>query len=131
MKATGIIRRVDDLGRVVIPKEIRKNLKIKDGDALEIFIDKGQVIFQKYNNIDWEFIGNVLSGSILADVPFALYDSNFDVTFRTNSMFADDGSTIEADFIRTIGNYGYIAFCDDDYSQSSMVVNLIEKLIQG
>lgn len=40
MKATGIVRRIDDLGRVVIPKEIRKNLDIKDGDPLELFIDE-------------------------------------------------------------------------------------------
>lgn len=48
MKATGIIRRIDDLGRVVIPKEIRRTLKIREGDPLEIFVDRGAVIFQKY-----------------------------------------------------------------------------------
>ena len=51
MKATGIVRRIDDLGRVVIPKEIRRALKIREGDPLEIFITKeGGVVFQKYNN---------------------------------------------------------------------------------
>ena len=40
MKATGVVRRIDDLGRVVIPKEIRKTLRIKEGDPLEIFTDK-------------------------------------------------------------------------------------------
>ena len=51
MRATGIVRRIDDLGRVVIPKEIRKNLGIKEGDPLEIFVDPVQrmVCFQKYN----------------------------------------------------------------------------------
>ena len=50
MKATGIVRRIDDLGRVVIPKEIRKNMRIKEGDALEIFTDKnGIVSFKKYS----------------------------------------------------------------------------------
>ena len=49
MRATGIVRRIDDLGRVVIPKEIRKNLHIMDGEPLEIFITKeGGVVFQKY-----------------------------------------------------------------------------------
>ena len=47
MKATGIIRRIDELGRVVIPKEIRKMMKIKEGEALEIFTDNNKVIFQK------------------------------------------------------------------------------------
>lgn len=52
MKATGVVRRIDDLGRVVIPKEIRKTLRIKEGDPLEIFTDKeGQVILQKYSPI--------------------------------------------------------------------------------
>ena len=48
MKATGIIRRVDDLGRVVIPKEVRRTLKIKEGDPLEIFTDRDYVCFKKY-----------------------------------------------------------------------------------
>ena len=48
MKATGIVRRVDDLGRVVIPKEIRRTMNIREGEALEIFIEDKKVIFQKY-----------------------------------------------------------------------------------
>lgn len=48
MKATGIVRRIDDLGRVVIPKEIRRTMKICEGDPLEIFLENGAVIFQKY-----------------------------------------------------------------------------------
>ena len=47
MKATGIVRRIDDLGRVVIPKEIRRTLRIREGDPLEIFTEKdGEVIFK-------------------------------------------------------------------------------------
>ena len=50
MKATGIVRRVDDLGRIVIPKEIRRTLKIREGDPLEIYTEKdGGVIFRKYS----------------------------------------------------------------------------------
>ena len=50
MKATGIVRRVDDLGRVVIPKEIRRTASIREGDPLEIFINEdGGVVFKKYN----------------------------------------------------------------------------------
>ena len=52
MKATGVVRRIDDLGRVVIPKEIRRTLRIKEGDPLEIFTDKeGEVILKKYSPI--------------------------------------------------------------------------------
>lgn len=52
MKATGIVRRIDDLGRIVIPKEIRRTLRIKEGDPLEIYTDNnGEVIFKKYSPI--------------------------------------------------------------------------------
>ena len=50
MKATGIVRRIDDLGRVVIPKEIRRTLRIREGDPLEIYTERdGEVIFKKYS----------------------------------------------------------------------------------
>lgn len=50
MKATGIVRRIDDLGRVVIPKEIRRTMRIREGDPLEIYTDNdGEVIFKKYS----------------------------------------------------------------------------------
>lgn len=52
MKATGIVRRIDDLGRVVIPKEIRRTMRIREGDPLEIFTaSDGEVIFKKYSPI--------------------------------------------------------------------------------
>ena len=52
MKATGVVRRIDDLGRIVIPKEIRRTLHIKEGDPLEIFTDKeGEIILKKYSPI--------------------------------------------------------------------------------
>ena len=52
MKATGIVRRIDDLGRVVIPKEIRRTLRIREGDPLEIFTDReGEVVLKKYSPI--------------------------------------------------------------------------------
>lgn len=52
MKATGIVRRIDDLGRVVIPKEIRRTMRIREGDPLEIYTDRdGEVILKKYSPI--------------------------------------------------------------------------------
>ena len=52
MKATGIVRRIDDLGRVVIPKEIRRTMRIREGDPLEIYTENdGEVIFKKYSPI--------------------------------------------------------------------------------
>ena len=51
MKATGIVRRIDDLGRVVIPREIRRSLKIREGDPLEILIEKNCVCFKKHSTL--------------------------------------------------------------------------------
>lgn len=69
MKATGIVRRIDDLGRVVIPKEIRRTLRIREGDPLEIFVDRdGEVILKKYSPI------NEL-GDFAKEYAEALYDS--------------------------------------------------------
>lgn len=62
MKATGIVRRIDELGRVVIPKEIRRTLRIREGDPLEIFTEKdGAVIFRKYSPMGelTEFAGGI------------------------------------------------------------------------
>ncbi len=52
MKSTGIVRRIDELGRIVIPKEIRKNLKIKDNDFLEVYIDQNDIILKKFSNMN-------------------------------------------------------------------------------
>lgn len=52
MKATGVVRRIDDLGRIVIPKEIRRTLRIREGDPLEVFVDNGgEIILKKYSPI--------------------------------------------------------------------------------
>ena len=51
MKATGIVRRIDELGRVVIPKEIRKTLRLKEGDPLEIFTERDELMLKKYSPI--------------------------------------------------------------------------------
>ena len=54
MRATGIVRRIDDLGRVVIPKEIRRNLHIREGDPLEVYTEHDSVIFKRYDpSSDW------------------------------------------------------------------------------
>ena len=81
MIATGIVRRIDDLGRIVIPKEIRRNLRIKEGDPLEIFTTReGEVIFKKYSyadEADWDKAKAIVKA--LTDLPFALYDNYGDI----------------------------------------------------
>ena len=58
MKATGIVRRIDDLGRIVVPKEIRRTLRIREGDALEIFTDREEKSFSKntHRSGKWEIL---------------------------------------------------------------------------
>ena len=75
MRATGIVRRIDDLGRVVIPKEIRKTLRIREGDPLEIFTAKdGEVILKKYspigelNEFSQEYAETLGCGVIVTDL---------------------------------------------------------------
>lgn len=63
MRATGIVRRIDDLGRVVIPRELRTTLNIKPGDSLEIFTEKGAVIFKKRKpyEVNYELMFQVIA----------------------------------------------------------------------
>lgn len=90
MKATGIVRRIDDLGRVVIPREIRKSLKIKEGDPLEIFVTReGEVVFKKYNYAeehDWAKAKAIVK-ALLPNLQFALYDHWGDKQIATNMNF--------------------------------------------
>lgn len=83
MKATGIVRRIDDLGRVVIPKEIRRTLRIREGDPLEIFVDRdGEVILKKYSPI-----GEL--GEFAQEYAESLYDS-----LKTLTLISDRDSII-------------------------------------
>ena len=52
MKTTGVVRRIDDLGRIVIPKEIRRTLRIHDGESLEIFVDNEIITLKKYSSLN-------------------------------------------------------------------------------
>ena len=83
MKATGVIRRIDDLGRVVIPKEIRKNLRIKDGDNLEIFVQNEEIILKKYSMMNK-----------INDLAQELTDAIY--TFMKHSIFITDTDTVVA-----------------------------------
>ena len=92
MKATGIVRRIDDLGRVVIPKEIRRTLKIKEGDPLEIFITKeDEIVFKKYNYADehdWAKAKAIVK-ALYPNLRFALYDHWGDKQTATNAKFPE------------------------------------------
>lgn len=78
MKATGIVRRIDDLGRVVIPKEIRRTMRIREGDPLEIYTsNEGEVIFKKYSPINELSEGANQVAEVLhkiASIPVVIFD---------------------------------------------------------
>ncbi len=67
MKATGVVRRIDDLGRIVIPKELRRTMRIREGDSLEIFIEGEKIMLKKYspvqnvNDFVLEFVESIYS----------------------------------------------------------------------
>ena len=88
MKATGIIRRIDDLGRVVIPREIRRTLKIREGDPLEIYVDRGTVIFQKYQAMgDFENQSRITCDTFQRmDNACAIFDRDGEL-FMSNTRF--------------------------------------------
>lgn len=77
MKATGIVRRIDDLGRVVIPREIRRSLRIREGDPLEIFVEQDGLVFRKYNYLESvydPFIVALLATLETKGIDCAVYD---------------------------------------------------------
>ena len=82
MQATGIIRRVDDLGRVVIPKELRRNLKIREGDPLEIYVNDDMICFKKYQlYADEQFRKAYQMAKAIIPCGLAILDSHEDYLF--------------------------------------------------
>lgn len=100
MKATGIVRRIDDLGRVVIPKEIRRTLRIREGDPLEIFVDRdGEVILKKYSPI-----GEL--GDFAKEYAESLYESTGHITMISDrdTMIAVAGGSKKEYLDKPIGS---------------------------
>ena len=100
MKSTGVLRRIDELGRIVIPKEIRRNLKIKDGESLEIFIDNDAVILKKFSDM-----------KDLHDIAQNCSDSFYDVINKNilitdlNKVIAASGSLKKKYLNKEISNF--------------------------
>lgn len=131
MKATGIVRRMDDLGRVVIPKEIRRQMKIREGDPLEIFLEGKMVCFQPYSPIDrekWEAALRVAK-IMLKHTKFALLDSYNEVIGANVKTFTVGEQpsyeiTVEGDVV------GYIQALEDDaadveFSQTAKILSAL------
>lgn len=86
MKATGIVRRIDDLGRVVIPKELRRNLKIREGDPLEIYVSDDMICFKKYQQYDDEQFKKAYQlAKAIIPCGLAILDSHEDYVFGNSA----------------------------------------------
>ena len=122
MKATGIVRRIDDLGRVVIPKEIRRTLRIREGDPLEIFTDReGGVILKKYSPIGeltdfskeyaeslQQAIGHIIvSGASKKDYIERKISNELEVIMdgRKATLIVEEGKTIPLHNDEDVGEY--------------------------
>ncbi len=84
MKATGIVRRIDELGRIVIPKEIRRNLGIKANEQLEIFVDNDSIILKKFS--DFTNLGKI--ANFLVEIMGSSFDKNIMISDRSKVLAA-------------------------------------------
>lgn len=121
MKATGIVRRIDDLGRVVIPKEIRRTMRIREGDPLEIYTDReGEVILKKYSPI------NDLS-EFAKEYVESLYE-----TVGTPALISDRDEMIAIAGLakKEYANRRLSVFAEDFMKQRSIVIEKNESTIE-
>lgn len=105
MKATGITRKIDELGRIVIPKEIRRNLGIRDGESLEIFTEDDGILLKKHSLIhNFEDLGNKLCDilSTIIDADIIITDREKIIATSTKSELI--GKIIPKEFIELIDN---------------------------
>lgn len=87
MKETGIVRRIDDLGRIVIPKEIRRTLRLREGDPLEIFLpEDGGVVFKKYSRMGYneDAIRTVKQVASMSKMTIGVYDTDGPISVPTS-----------------------------------------------
>jgi AbrB family transcriptional regulator (stage V sporulation protein T) len=133
MKATGIVRRIDDLGRVVIPKEIRRTMRIREGDPLEIFTDReGEVILKKYSPIGelgefateyadslHEALGHI---SCIADKDTIIAVAGAPKKQLMNKQIGPEVEKVMAERKMTVFNEPRYLTVDEDISYSSAVI---------
>lgn len=133
MKATGIIRRIDDLGRVVIPKEIRRNMRVREGDPLELYLDSsGCLVLKKYSPLAESLYSKAAENALKKEgIRFAVYDRGFRLSgyyqdsfpsvvptdwSDNDKMFVDGAFTVFKIF--SVGELlGYIAVTETDKTE--------------
>jgi stage V sporulation protein T len=136
MKATGIVRRIDDLGRIVIPKEIRRNMKIREGDPLELYYDKDAIIFKKYcpmNDADWKKAGQLIS--YILDCDFSIFD-NWSCVFQRGTTKFENIHFDSHYLIQEIGLNGelwcyIVTECDEgNEKRKTMAANVLKSFLE-
>lgn len=105
MKSTGVIRRIDELGRIVLPKEIRRNLGIREGENLEIFVEDEKVILKKYSKIkDYKEIIQTIGNLVTQVYEINLMISDRDKIVYANKFISYEGTDLDTKFIHYIHN---------------------------
>lgn len=116
MKSTGVIRRIDELGRVVIPKEIRRHLGIRDGENLEIFTEEDKIILKKYSSVlEYSDLSSKLCDMVSSIMEYSMIITDRDkvVSFSNDGKEELKGCTLNAkmlDYIQNRENYESLAF---------------------
>ena len=129
LKSTGVIRRIDELGRIVIPKEIRRNLKIRDGENMEIFVEMESIILSKISKLEDSIeyakkISNILNGLIDRTVIITDRESIIAVSGTIGEQF--ENKKISQELIRAIDNREIY------FSQSSSSIEITNnEILQG
>ncbi len=105
MKSTGVIRRIDELGRIVLPKEIRRNLGIRDGENLEIFVEDNQIVLKKYSKMkDFKEIIENICKLVIDVYDLKLIVSDRDKVIFSNVSEVDVGFSLSSELINLIQN---------------------------
>ena len=117
MKSIGIIRRIDELGRIVIPKEIRNNLKITENDKLEVFLEEDKIFIKKHTILDKNLNIINIYGNVLNNIT----SKNVIITNRNNIIFCN--SIIQDKFLNKELNDGIIGIIND---RKSVIGNELE-----
>jgi AbrB family transcriptional regulator (stage V sporulation protein T) len=122
MKATGIVRRIDDLGRVVIPREIRRICKIKEGDPLEIFLSEGGIFLKKYSELAilQDYVNEYVS-ALHETTNYPVYITNTEHIISVSGMpkKGNLGKEIEDDVVKSINEY------KESFMQDKIIIPII------
>ncbi len=105
MKSTGVIRRIDELGRIVLPKEIRRNLGIREGENLEIFVEEDKVILKKHSKIkDYKETIHMIGNLVTQVYEISLMITDRDKIVYSNKFPSYEGTELDMKLIHLIHN---------------------------